>query len=124
MNPPTWALPLLRWLYDATIGKRVRTRRQVARDFRDISRLLNDCVLTYEIDGHIASFLTLLRLNPSLFDQLSVAVFYEQWIQPREDIIRLLASVRARKGSPEIDSMYWTRSLIVAMRRDLNRIRL
>lgn len=129
MTLPPWIVPVLRLVkpaYDHTIGKRLGKQRRLAGKLRKSIARLNDCQLAYEIDGHLAHFLRLLRLNPVLFERLSIAVFYERWIQPREEGIRLLATARSRgrgrnRGSA-IDSGYWTQALITAMREDLNRI--
>lgn len=99
-------------------------KQQFAREFNEHKQGIKDCLLTHQIDRRLACFLAFLRRNPKLFEQPSIAVFYEKWIQPREFELRFLEAVRNRNRGREIYSGYWTRLLLVEMHRDLDNMRL
>lgn len=121
MIPPIWALTPLKWIYDA-IRKRKEKRNLITSEFHETRQSLKTCLSTYQIDWHLAQFSRLLDRNPVLFDRPGMAVFYERWIQPRKDAILLVGAGPDPQSGTGIDFMYWTHSLALAMKRDLDRI--
>src|SRR5260370_7151573 len=67
MTLPTWALTSLKWIFDATVGKRLERNKSAVSEFQAIRQSLKNCVATHHLDWNLARLSEFLDRNKQLF---------------------------------------------------------